>query len=52
MKIEYPDPKIICDVCRSSETATEQTAEAEGWSVDRESIPHAHVCPACKGAAL
>ena len=52
MQIDDPEPLIICDQCKVGETDSEATAEAEGWTVERATDPHKHLCPECKDAAV
>jgi hypothetical protein len=47
VQTEHPEPVIVCDKCKTSETASEESADVEGWIIDRNVTPHKHFCPHC-----
>ena len=52
MKVEHPQPRIVCDKCGcASDAKSEAHAAAAGWLIDYGTKPHSHICPACRAAA-
>ena len=49
MKIEHPEPRIVCDTPGCANAAkSEAHAAAAGWLIDYGTKPHIHVFPVCR----